>query len=165
MPHKFTYMKYLFLVIGLILGIQTYAQDIAGCDSVALKTDAEMTAAEPCIKKLSAYALTQPMIGCNSEGHYARKVVYAWVEGTEDHSFSLNKHIMKIFNDDNLLLFTTYTACLANAAVVKGEKFEKYALELFVNYLKNKDNKVDQSSAVVKLLADWKDSKVDKYLK
>ena len=157
-------MRILFILSIAFISNQITAQDVAGCESVSLKTEAEIKSSEPCIKQLSTLALTEPMIGCSEEGHYARKVVYAWVEKTEDYSFSLNKKIMKIFNDDNLLLFTTYACCLANAALVKESDFDKYGLELFVSYIRNAENKVDQSKAVLKLISDWDNGDVDKYL-
>jgi len=157
-------MKLLLILLIALISHQITAQDIAGCESVSLKTKADIKASEPCIKQLSTFALAQPMTGSSEEGHYARKVVYAWIEKTPDYSFSLNKKIMKIFNGDNLLLFTTYTVCLANAALSKGNNFEKYGLELFVKYIRNPENKVHQSKLVLKLISDWDNSKVSKYL-
>jgi len=158
-------MKQALIIVLVFIGVQLKGQSISGCENVSLKSNIEIKEAEPCVKKLSEFALMQPMIGCSEEGHYARKVVYAWVESTQDYTFSLNNSVMKIFNDKNLLLFTTYVACLANAALTKGASYEKYGLELFVNYIRNPDNKVDQSKLVVRLVSDWDNNKIDKYLK
>ncbi len=158
-------MKKILIWIPILFATLSYSQELSDCNNLTLKTNSEMKSAEPCIKKLSDYALNQPMIGCNEEGHLARKIVYNWVEGTDDYTFSLNKQIMKIFNDDNLLLYTTYTACLAKAALEKEKNFEEYALELFIIYIKKSENKVDKSKVVNKLLEDWKNKEIKRYLK
>jgi hypothetical protein len=158
-------MKQILLIILIALNINVFSQDISGCETIPLRTNEEIKNAEPCIKKLSTYALSQPMRGYNEEAHYARKVVLAWVESTPDYSFSLNKSIMKIFKDDNLTLFNVYVCCLANAALTKDKDFNKYALEIFVNYVTNPESKVSQSKTIEKLIKDWKNESIDKYLK
>jgi len=157
-------MKNYLFGIFILLGLQSFSQGLTNCEEISLKSAETMKEAEPCIKQLSEFALTEPMIGTSDEGHFARKVVYNWVEKTPDHTYSLNSNMMKIFKDDNLLLFTTWVCCLANASLTKETDFEKYALELMVKYILNSKNKVVIDKKVKKLLADWDSGTIDKYL-
>jgi len=158
-------MKQLLTVVALLALSHSFAQDITGCEAISLSTESEIKEAEPCIIKLSAYVLTQPMMGSSKQAHYSKKVVYNWIDVTPDYSFSLNNNVMKIFEDNNVLLFNTYISCLANAALTKENDFEEYALELLAIYLREPDNKVDKSKAIEKFLLAWDTKSIKKYLK
>lgn len=157
-------MRKLLTLCLLILGTQTFGQNISGCETVSLEGEANIKTSEPCIIKLSDYALSQPMIGSSDEAHYARKVVIAWVEATPDYTFSLNSEIMKVFKGDNLLLFNIYVCCLANASLTVESDYHKAAIGLITDYVKNPSNKVVQSNQVKKLIKNWESDNVEKYL-
>jgi len=157
-------MKHILFFSLIVLSICTFGQNISDCSSVKFKEKADYKNAEPCIITLSEYVLTQPMIGYNDETHNARKIVYAWVEGTPDHTFSLNKNIMDLFKDENLTLFNVYVCCLANASLTQDTDMYKFALELLVNYVKNPERKVAQTKSIKKLISNWENGTIDKYL-
>lgn len=157
-------MRKLFILCLLISITQAYGQDISGCETVSLEGEANIRASEPCIIKLSDYALSQPMIGSSDEAHHARKVVIAWVEATPDYTFSLNSEITKVFKGDNLLLFNIYVCCLANASLTVESDYHKAAIGLLADYVKDDSHKVVQSKQVKKLIKNWEEDNVEKYL-
>jgi hypothetical protein len=157
-------MRKLLTICLLILGTSTFGQDISGCETVSLEGEANIKASEPCIIKLSDYALSQPMIGSSDEAHHARKVVIAWIEATPDYTFSLNSEIMKVFKEENLLLFNIYLCCLANASLTVESDYHKAAIGLITKYVKDPSHKVVQSKQVKKLIKNWEDGNVEKYL-
>ena len=157
-------MKKILFIIFISLSFNSYSQDISGCDSIPMSNETDAKNAEPCVLKLSEYALSEPMTGYSEQAHYARKVVIAWMGETPDYTFSLNSNIMKIFKGDNILLFGTYTCCMANAALTQEGDFSKHGLGLFVEYVTNPKNQVKQSKSIKILIKDWKKGEIDKYI-
>jgi hypothetical protein len=156
----------LILIGGLILSTVCIGQTSQTCDTVYLKTEKNLKNAEPCVIIAADYVLSNPLHG-NVQLYYDyRRFILAWMDKTPDYSFSLNDKMMAICKEgDNLLLFGVYTTCLAKAAIQAKSDFVSEAIGLFVNYIKNPDNKVAQTSKIKKLIEDFNSNKIEKYIK
>jgi len=162
-------MKHLLLFVILFVSFQISAQEIDECLDIPLQKAEEVNQAEPCILKLSDYVLSQPLQGGKNQGksQLALAKVISWMSVTPHYTFELKDNkLMKIFQDkENELLFGIYMVTLTKAALTKQKPDAKYALELFVNYVKNPKNKVKQTKAIKKLIKDWEKGKIDAYIK
>lgn len=160
-------MKKTILIIFSSLFITAcFGQTSHSCDTVYLNTETNIKNADPCVLIAAEYVLTHPLYGNPQIYHDYRAFILAWMDKTPDYTFSLNDKMMSICKeDDNLLLFGVYTTCLAKAAVQLKKDFNSEAIKLFVEYVKNPDNKVKQTSKVKKLIDDFNANKIDKYIK
>jgi len=162
-------MKYLLLIALFIFSFQLSAQDISDCYVVSLEKVEDVNNAEPCVLKLADFVLNHPLHVEKDEKEvdFAVDVIIGWMKATPRYGFTLNSKMLKLADpdNDNVLLFRIYMATLAKAALLRGKTDNKYALELFVNYVKNPKNKVKQTKAIKKLIKNWEKGKIDAYIK
>jgi hypothetical protein len=158
--------KLLFLFVCLAISATSLGQTDHQCDTVYLKTVQNIKDAEPCVLIAADYVLSKPLHGNVQLYSDYRGFILSWMDKTPDYTFSLNDKMMAICSDEeNLLLFGVYISCLAKAAVQNKQDFVPDAIKLFVTYVKNPDNKVAQTSKVKKLIADFDNNNIDKYIK
>jgi hypothetical protein len=159
--------KYIFILAGILLTANVcFSQTTQNCDTVNLKTVDDIKNAGPCIITAADYVLSMPLHG-NVQLYYDyRSFILVWMEKTPDHTFTLNSKMTAICQEDeNLLLFGVYTTCLAKAAVEsKDGDFVSEAIKLFVEYISNAENKVKKTSKITKLIDDFDNNKIDKYI-
>ncbi len=144
----------------------TFGQITHTCDTVYLKSEANIKNAEPCVSQATDYVLSHPLHGNVQLYSDYRAFILAWMDKTPDYTFSLNDKIVDLCKeDDNELLFGVYTTCLAKAALQSKKGFEKEAVKLLAKYVANPDYKVKQTSKIKKFIEDSNSNKIDKYTK
>ena len=160
-------MKTNIILIACLISINLcFGQTTHSCDTVYLKSETNIKDAEPCVLIAADYVLSKPLHGNVQLYHDYRGFILAWMDKTPDYTFSLNDKIMALCKEDeNELLFGVYTTCLADAAIRYKKDFKTEAIKLFVNYISNPDNKVKQTPKIKKLIEDFKDNKIEKYIK
>jgi hypothetical protein len=155
----------LILIGGLLISITGFGQTSQKCDTVTLNTAENVTKAEPCVLIAADYVLSKPLHGNVQLYSDYRKFVLSWMDKSPDYTFTLNEKMMAICQEeDNILLFGVYTTCLAKAAIQTKKDFVPEAIKLFVNYIKDPHNKVVQTAKVKKLIGDYANNKIEKYL-
>ena len=152
----------------LLIGIASlgFAQTSNSCDTTYLKSEKNIKKLDQCIPVISDYVLKQPLHDLNEVGHFYRGFILKWMDKTPDYTFHLNDKMMDICKEDNnLLLFGVYTTCLAKSSVQFKKSFDKEAIKIFVTYISNPDNKVEQTAKIKKLIADAKANRIEAYVK
>jgi hypothetical protein len=156
--------KIALLLIALSTAFNLPAQETQNCNNLKLKTATDARDAEPCIAKLCDYVLSKTLHDGGNALNDARKTIFLWMDKTRDYNFTLNTQITKMCKGDNELLLGIYTTSMAKAALTTKGDFNKEAIRLMVEYMKDTRNGVSKTATTDKLVKAYDSNDVNKYI-
>jgi len=158
-------MKNIFTLIFLAISINVcLGQSSTKCDTNFLQNDSNLKKADPCVLTAANYILSRSLTNIDQEYSDDLAFLLIWMSKTPDFTFSINNKMLELCEKkSNTLLFSVYLACLSKEAVKLRTNFVPAAIKLFVDYVKDTNNGVKQTSKIKKLIEDYKNNKIDQY--
>ena len=101
--------------------------------------------------------------------HAAERLLIRWMEGTKEHSFTIQANIGKYYTNENGLL-VIYMATLTKigfespSALADSKKSEVEALRICAKYCEDENNKVTKTAAIKKLIDAEKKDKLEELI-
>jgi len=166
--NQFLIMKIILPVLFVLLQISALAQPSTQYDNIFLNNPKEYRKAEPQVILAADYVYASPIDKDNLNRQNAISFIMRWMSGTPDYSFTPDKAVMKITNNDNEVL-GVYFACLAKYALEKGKGVDREELKinsykLLAIYCENPDNNYKPRGEIKKLIEAKNQNKLVEYL-
>lgn len=161
-------MKTIFFLLFLSLAIRVSSQNASQYDNIPLSTDKEYRKAEPQVILAVDYAYSTAIDKDNIHRKNAISFIMKWMAGTPDFSFTPDKTVMKVTNNDSELV-GMYFVCLAKYALEKGKGVDRADLKynsylLLATYCENPDNNYKLKGETKKLVDAKNQGKLQEYL-
>jgi hypothetical protein len=145
----------IIVVIILFFTINVQAQTFDYLANIKFNSPEDYVLAENTVKKCSDFILTTPADPYNIDRADAMRFILRWMDGTPDYSFDLDEHAMGLTQNDAELM-TVYFSSLVKAALENKDKNNDertaIAVDHFLDYCANSDNKVRKNKEIKKLL-------------
>jgi hypothetical protein len=148
------YITILFSVF--IFSMNSHAQDLLGLDPNSLKTEQDYKNAEERVLSCADYLLTNPI----DEEELIRTATFSylfrWIEGTPEHSFSLDADVVQLTNNNKDFL-TIYFAGLAKSVLENStepyteEETQDRAIQYLIDYCSNPDHHLKPTKRMNKM--------------
>ena len=148
------YLAILFTVI--LSSVSTNAQDFLGLDPEGLKTEKDFKNAEERVLECANYLLSNPI----DKDILTRKAIFPflfkWMDGTPEHTFSLEAEIVELTGNDNRLI-TIYFASVAKVSLENStvqytdEEIQDQATQYLINYCSNPENHLKATKKMKKI--------------
>jgi hypothetical protein len=161
-------MKIFFLILFLLVAINTFSQNVSQYDYIPLRTAVDYRKAEPQVILASDYVYSTPIDKENQNRKNAMSFIVKWMSGTSDYSFVVDETVLKITNNDNEVL-GVYFACITKYALEKGKGVDRDELKynsflLLATYCENLDNNYKPRGEIKKLIDAKNQGKLNEYL-
>lgn len=148
------FLAILFTVI--LSSMSSYAQDFLGLDPEGLKTEKDFKNAEERVLKCANYLLSNPV----DKDVLTRKAtfpfMFKWMDGTPEHTFSLEAEIVELTANDSKLI-TIYFAAVTKivlenpTAQYTDEEIQDQATQYLIDYCSNPENHLKATKKMKKI--------------
>ena len=148
--------KHLILLVAVLFANVAVAQDFSNLENATFNSPEDFKNAESTVLECANYLLSNPIDKDPVNRINSFQYLFKWMEGTPDHTFSVDAEIMKITNDDPDLL-TMYFVGMAKAVLsesgneLTGNDISDQAILYMIEYCSNEQNNLKPSKKMKKI--------------
>ena len=148
--------KHLILLLFVLFSNLAVAQDFSNLANASFKSREDYKNAESTVLKCADYLLANPIDRDPNNRINSFQYLFKWMEGTPDHTFSVDVDVMKL-TDDNQDLLTMYFVSMAKAVLsesgneLTGSDINDQAILYMIEYCSNEQNNLKPSKKMKKI--------------
>lgn len=148
---------YFLIFFSIILSsVSCYAQDLFGLNPESLKTAQDYKNAEERVLSCANYLLNNPIDKEDLIRKTTFTYLFKWVEGTPEHTFSLDEEVVLLTGNDKDIL-TIYFSALAKTVLEEpseqstDEEIQEQAIQYLLDYCSDPENHLKPTKRMNKM--------------